>query len=103
MSGAPVLASPVPLPEFPVFAAAALVDAATTVVEVVVDVVEVVELVEPPPAVVDVVVAWAAVAASLSSSVATFRSAAVMAGVGGAEPKVSSSDCATDDEPDVLG
>ena len=93
MSVAPVDASPVPLPVFPVEPVAAFVDAAATVVEVVDDG-ELVEVVEAPPVGVDVVVALA-VTLSPSNSVATLRSAATMAGVGGADPRVSSSDLAT--------
>jgi hypothetical protein len=69
------------------FPYAALVDAAA-VVEVVEDVEEVVEL----GSVEDIELE---VAPSASNSVATFRSAATMAGVGGAAPKVVSSDWAT--------
>jgi len=77
-------------------AKAALEDAAATVV-VVVEVplaAVVVGVVESPleAVVVDV---EADVAASSSSSVATLRSAATMVGVGGADPKVVSSDWAT--------
>ena len=96
MSGAPVEASPVPLPVFPVpplGSAAPLAAVVAAVDVVVVDVVDVVEL----PLLLPVVALdnAAEVAASVSSSVATFRSAATIAGVGGAAPKVSSSDAAT--------
>jgi len=69
-----------------------LEDAVATVV-VVVEVGVVVDVVELPLGVVEVV--EAEVVASASNSVATFRSAATMLGVGGADPKVSSSDWAT--------
>ena len=90
MFGAPVAASPVPLPEFPVPAApvdpVVEFEAAATVVAVV-DVVELVALPLGSPVEVE-----AEVAASPSNFVATFRSAATMLGVGGADPKTSSSD-----------
>ena len=96
MSAAPVVASPAPLPVFPVppllvDADVALADAAATVVVVVeLPLAAVVDVVEPPLAA--LVEVEAEVADSSSSSVATFRSAATMADVGGAAPKVASSD-----------
>ena len=100
MSVAPVAARPAPLPEFPVvapvFPDGASEDAAVAVVVEVVevaDVVEVVELVEVPPE--EVVDVEADAADSPSNSVATFKSAVTMAGVGGADPRVSSSEAAT--------
>jgi hypothetical protein len=74
---------PVPAPVLPVVPAAVLA-AAATVVEVVVDVA--VEASEEDAAVAP---------ASPSNCVATFKSAAIIADVGGADPRVSSSDWAT--------
>jgi hypothetical protein len=87
----------VPLPVFPVppvEANVALEDAAATVVDVV-ELVEVVELDEPALVVVEVELVEAEVAASPSKTVATFRSAATIVGVGGADPNTSSSDWAS--------
>ena len=98
---APVAASPVPLPEFPVPPAPEdpVVESKDTAAAVVVEVVEVGEVVEVVE-VVEVALGLveeveAEVAASPSNSTATFRSAATMLGVGGAAPRVSSSDWAT--------